>query len=284
MQRKKGGDLELFQLHFFSWEVFDELEVFLGGADPLVADEFGNENRRSSGSEVVGDKGVAKIINFGPGNAGNFEIAVDGSPNVADEEGAAGFSDEKSLVLDLGPDGKIAVKSRFGGFVDGDIALGMALDGGDLDEIVADTVKGKGSQFTDAHAGLKQELDNGGDPSVFTASVTQGAIFHASQNARRLGVKFGVDYSDGNVVLGGLVEHQKTIESLKASEDVRENNSPKYYPKRYVSLAAQALQSGEMSLSKYLEYLKYDSPSRKEAEELISSNVPNTVSIPSRNI
>ncbi len=64
----------------------------------------------------------------------------------------------------------------------------------------------------------------------------------------------------------------------------REDEEPDYYPKRYVSLVTQALRSGEISVSKYLDYLKHDRPTRKQAEEITSSHVPDPIEVPASHI
>jgi hypothetical protein len=76
--------LKLFELNFFRWEVFDELEVFFSGADSFVADELANEHRTGPSGEVVGDESVAQVVDLSTLDSSNLEIAVDGGSDIPD--------------------------------------------------------------------------------------------------------------------------------------------------------------------------------------------------------
>ena len=67
-----------------------------------MADEFGNVGEGGAGSELLGNKGVAQVVDFGSFDAGDSKETVNGGPNIADEEGVAGFGDEDSSFARFG--------------------------------------------------------------------------------------------------------------------------------------------------------------------------------------
>ncbi len=79
----------------------------------------------------------------------------------------------------------------------------------------------------------------------------------------------------------GRVKELKS--ELDAYSALREDTLADYYPKRYVSLANEALRNGDISTNRYLEYLKFLAPTRKQAEEIISANVPEPIEVPLSN-
>ncbi len=50
--------------------VVEEFQVFFGGGEAFVADEFGDVDQRSAGGQLLGDKGVAKVVDLGVFDAG----------------------------------------------------------------------------------------------------------------------------------------------------------------------------------------------------------------------
>jgi XRE family transcriptional regulator, fatty acid utilization regulator len=76
---------------------------------------------------------------------------------------------------------------------------------------------------------------------------------------------------------------KKMLGEAEIYKQVREDDTPEVYPKKYVSLATQALRSGEISVNKYVDYLKYARPSRRQAEEILSAHVPDPLEVPASN-
>ncbi len=50
-----------------------------------MADELTYQDGTGARGQVVGNEGMAQVVNLGIGNAGDFEIAVDGSSDVSDK-------------------------------------------------------------------------------------------------------------------------------------------------------------------------------------------------------
>lgn len=48
-----------------------------------MADELTDENGAGAGGEVMGDEGVAQIIDLGASDASSFEVAVNGRSDVS---------------------------------------------------------------------------------------------------------------------------------------------------------------------------------------------------------
>lgn len=61
----------------------------------------------------------------------------------------------------------------------------------------------------------------------------------------------------------------------------RKDEEPIYYPDRYIALAKEALRMGEISIGRYLDYLKFVKPTRKDAEKVLSAHVPEPIQVPS---
>lgn len=75
------------------------------------------------------------------------------------------------------------VQGSFGRFVQGNFTLGVAFKRGDFNEMFADAVKAKGSELTNAHAGLEEKFNDSGNANVVSGGVPKGAIFHPGENA-----------------------------------------------------------------------------------------------------
>jgi len=60
-----------------------------------VADDLLQQNGRSAGGKLVGDKGMAQIVDSGVFNSGKTEITVNGAANIADVHRVVVFGDKK---------------------------------------------------------------------------------------------------------------------------------------------------------------------------------------------
>ena len=77
--------LEFLKFYFVLFEaVVEEFEVFFGGGEAFVADELADENKGSTGGKLLGDKGVAKIVDLGVFDASELKVAVNGGTDVSD--------------------------------------------------------------------------------------------------------------------------------------------------------------------------------------------------------
>jgi Zn-dependent peptidase ImmA (M78 family) len=63
----------------------------------------------------------------------------------------------------------------------------------------------------------------------------------------------------------------------------RRKEETSYYPDRYVALANEALRMGDISIGRYLDYLKLMKPARKVAEKVLSAHVPEPLQVPTNN-
>ena len=133
-------------------------------------------------AQLVGDKGVAKIIDFGFFDTGFFEVAVDSGADISDQQGMAGFGDEQMVVFDFGADVEIVLESGSGGLVEGNGPLGVVFEDTDADLVFTQVFHTQIGQFADPDAGLEKEFDDGGDPDIQAGGVTQGAVLGLGQN------------------------------------------------------------------------------------------------------
>jgi len=63
-----------------------------------VADVLVNKNRINPVFELVGDKGMAKIVDLGVFDPGFLEIAVNAGTNVSNQQRMTGFGDKQVSV------------------------------------------------------------------------------------------------------------------------------------------------------------------------------------------
>ena len=78
-------------------------QVFLSGRKTLVADVFVNGFGMNSGFKLMGDEGVAQIVDFSPFQAGFFKVAVDAGSDVSDQKRTTGFGDKQVVIFDFRP-------------------------------------------------------------------------------------------------------------------------------------------------------------------------------------
>ena len=161
-----------------------------------------------AGAQLVGDKGMPKIVDFGVFDTGFFEVAVDGGPDISDQQGVAGFGDEEMIILDARADIEVVLQGGSGGFVEGNGSLGVVFEDADADFVFAQVVHAQIGQFADPDAGLEEELDDGGNPDVQAGGVTQGAVLGVGQYARGFGLVLGVGEGGAGIfgVEAGFVE------------------------------------------------------------------------------
>lgn len=64
--------------------------------------EFADINEGSAGHKLLGDKSVAKIVDFGGFDTGKGEKAIDAGADVSDQERITGLGNEDVLGSTLG--------------------------------------------------------------------------------------------------------------------------------------------------------------------------------------
>lgn len=78
------ASLELFNFDrvFFVFAL-DQFQVFFGGGQAFVADDFTQVSQGNSGLELLDDESVAKIVDFGVFDSSQFVVAVDSGSDVS---------------------------------------------------------------------------------------------------------------------------------------------------------------------------------------------------------
>ena len=84
-----------------------------------------NGLRVDSALELVGDKGMAKIVDLDVFDVGFFEVSVDGGANISDKQRSAGLGDKQVGVGDLGAQGQIIMQGGGSGAGKGNSAGGV---------------------------------------------------------------------------------------------------------------------------------------------------------------
>lgn len=80
-----------------------------------MTSEFADIDEGSAGHELLGDEGMAKVIDLGILDTGKHKEAVDAGSDIADEEGVASFGNKDVLGTTLGAFGQVVLESGFGG-------------------------------------------------------------------------------------------------------------------------------------------------------------------------
>ncbi len=144
-----------------------------------MASELTDVNKGGTGHKLLGDEGVAKIVNLGVLDAGEHEEAVDARANISDEERIAGLGNEDVLGAAFRANVQILIKSGFGGRIEGDFAGGVGLVSLDSDLVSSQVEVGHGQvgELGNTHTGLKKQFNNGGNAGVGAAGVAKGAVF-----------------------------------------------------------------------------------------------------------
>ena len=186
--------------------------------------EFRNVDKGGASHELLGDKGVAKIVDLGGLDTGEGKETVDTGADVTNEEGIAGLGNEDVFGTTLGPLDEVGLQSGFGGGIERNLALGMGLVGFDGD-FVAGEVEVSHSQvgeLGDTHAGLEKEFDNGGDARIGAAGVAKGAVLELAEDSRRLQVVFGVTDAGGGIEIDQILtleEAEKGFDRVELAAD-----------------------------------------------------------------
>lgn len=87
-----------------------------------MTDHVGEFDDGNASLELFDDKSVTEIIDFGSFDAGNAEVAIDGSADVSDQEGIAGFGDKESSVFGPWSFFDVEFDCRLGSFVERNFA------------------------------------------------------------------------------------------------------------------------------------------------------------------
>lgn len=67
-----------------------------------MAGELADIDEGGTSHELLGDKGVPKVVDFGVFDTGEYEEAVDATSDISNEKGIAGFGDEDVFGTTLG--------------------------------------------------------------------------------------------------------------------------------------------------------------------------------------
>ncbi len=122
--------------------------------------------------ELVGDPGVTEVVDGAVINAGELEVAVNGGADIADEELAAIFGDEEVVGFGVfGSDFQPFGNGILGGFVEGDFTAGLRFIRFDDQMVLFNVGEFEAGQFTDADAGLEEDLDNGRSTEIVAAGI-----------------------------------------------------------------------------------------------------------------
>jgi hypothetical protein len=166
----------------------------------------------------MGDPGVTEIVDGSVIYTGEFEVAINGGADVADEKGTTVFGDEQTLGFLGGlANSQPAVNSGFGGFVEGNYAAGLGFVRFDDQMVSFDVVQLEVGQFTDANAGLEEDFDDSGGTFVAATGVTESAVFGLGEDSGGFVFVLGVFDLVGGIVLNmtmGLEEAEKALDRV----------------------------------------------------------------------
>src|SRR3989344_3999922 len=168
------------------------VQVLLGGRQAAVADVLVGGFRLYTASELMGDEGVPEVIDFDLFDATFSKVSIYGSADVSNEKRPAGFGNKEVGILDFGTQGKVILERGGGGAVQGDGSGGIVLGRSDQGLIFFDVFEVEIGQLGDAHAGLKEELQDGGNANIQTDGVPDVFDLVGRQDAGGVDFDFGV--------------------------------------------------------------------------------------------
>lgn len=158
-----------------------------------MTDHVGQLDDGDTGFELFDDKGVPEIVDFGSFDPGDTEVAVDGGPDVPNQEGVAGFGDKEGGVLGAWPIFNVDLDCLFGGFVERNLPGVVTFEGSNFEAglLQSNVLELDPGQFTDPEACLEQDFDYGIHPDVVFGGVAKSTV-----------LKGGEDTGRGDLVLG----------------------------------------------------------------------------------
>ncbi len=185
-----------------------------------MAGEFRNVDERSASHELLGDKGVTKIVDLGGLDTGEGKETVDTGADVTNKKRIAGLGNEDVLGSTLGPLDEVGLQSGFGGGIERNLALGMGLVGFDGDFVAGEVEVGYGKigELGDTHAGLEKEFDNGGDARIGAAGIAEGAVLELAEDSWRLQVILGVTDTNGGIEIDQILALEEAEEGFDGVE------------------------------------------------------------------
>ena len=92
----------------------DVIKIFLGGSQTFVTDMFLQMGGFDTIFELMSDKSVAQIVDFGVFDPGFSKIAVNTGSDVSNKQGVSGFGDKDVIVFDLGTKTEIVIDGGTG--------------------------------------------------------------------------------------------------------------------------------------------------------------------------
>jgi len=182
--------------HYVYGNVF---QILLGRGEAAVADVLMDQFRIHALAKLVGNKGVAEVVDLGVLDAGFFEIAVNGGTDIAYQQRTASFGYKQVRVGDFGPNRQVILDGDRSGTGYGDSTGGIVFQDADMDFVFADIFNPQICQFGDSHTCLEEELYDGGNPDIQPGSVAKGLDLGGCQDMRRFSLIFGVGEGMGGV-------------------------------------------------------------------------------------
>jgi len=82
-----------------------------------VANKLADIDERSSGGKLMGNEGMAEVVDFGIFNTGKSKETINTASNVTNQERVTGFGDEDVFGIGFGTVFEIEFESLFSGDV-----------------------------------------------------------------------------------------------------------------------------------------------------------------------
>ena len=98
-----------------------------------MSNHVGELDDGNAGLELLDNKGVAEIINFGAFNACDTEVAVIGCADVADQERIPGLGDKEGGIFGLWAFADVFLDRFLAGFIERDFAGIVGFKGTDFE-------------------------------------------------------------------------------------------------------------------------------------------------------
>ena len=166
-----------------------------------MASKFIDVDQGGTSHKLVSDKSVTQVIDPSIFDTGETKVAVNAGANIPDQEGVAGFGDEKFTAFGFWSFGEIFFQGGLGSVVNGNGSSLVRFVSVDFNFVVVEINIGEieVSHLGNAHAGLEKNFNNSGNANIAFAGIPESSILKFGENPRRFDVVFGMTDLSGRI-------------------------------------------------------------------------------------
>lgn len=142
--------------------------------------------------ELVGDKSVSEVVDFGFFYSGFGKKAINCRSDIADKQRVSSFGYEDMRIGSFGPHGEIILERRCSLAIEWYWASGIVFKGTNVYFVFGDVFQSQVGQFSDPDASLQEELNDSTDSNIQSDGVSETKTFFWCQNVGSFSFVFGM--------------------------------------------------------------------------------------------